>query len=137
MLTGLRTTFNADKQLGNKGEKLILPKLKTFFKDDSISQLDEFNKNDFIGSDGNSYELKTRRVSRNQYRTTFMPVNKVIADKTQYFIFSFCDGKDCYIKYDDQKFSKYKTEMLIDARSGRNGLKKLHYHIPVEDLTDF
>jgi hypothetical protein len=136
MITGLNTTFFADKQLGNKNEILMLPKLKCFFEDDSIKQLDEYNKNDFIGSNGTSYELKARRIRRNQFKTTFMPVNKVIADKMQYFVFRFTDG-DSYIKFDPVKFSTYETQMLTDGRAGKNGMQKLHYHIPVADLTDF
>ena len=137
MITGLKTTFNADYNLGKENEKKMLPKLKCFFKDESISQLDEFNKNDFTAIDGTTCEMKSRRVKRNQYRTTLMPVNKSITDKTQYFIFRFCDGIDCYIKYDPDKFSKYETQMLIDGREGKNNYRKLHYHIPVTDLIDF
>ena len=137
MITGLHTTFKDDYALGKKCEMLMLPKLKTFFKDDTINQLDEFNKNDFISSDGTKYEMKSRRINHNQFKTTLMPVNKVLTDSTQtYFIFRFMD-KDCYIKFEPNMFSKYRTEILIDGRAGKNNYKKLHYHIPIEDLIDF
>lgn len=136
MITGLHTTFKDDYKLGKENETLMLPKLKTFFKDDTINQLDEFNKNDFVGCDGTKYEMKTRRVSHNQFNTTLMPVNKVLINTPLYFIFRFTN-KDCYIKYDLHKFSKYQTQMLIDGRFGKNNTKKLHFHIPIEDLIDF
>jgi len=137
MITGTRTTFIADYNLGKENEKKMLPKLKCFFKDDTIKELDEFNKNDFTNDEGTTFEMKCRRVRRNQYNTTFMPVNKVITNKTQYFIFRFCDNIDSYIKYDADKFSTYETQMLTDGRAGKNNIKKLHYHIPVADLIDF
>ena len=137
MITGLRTTFNADYKMGKMNEKVILPKLMVFFGDDSIKPMSQFSTNDFVGKDGTSYEVKSRRNSKTRYDTTVFPVHKVVADSTQYFVFKFCDGIDSYIKFDPVKFATYKTEMLTDGRAGRNCLKRLHYHIPVVDLIDF
>lgn len=137
-VTGRGLTFNADYRLGKEGERNMLPKMMSFFNDATIHQLDRFSPNDFVSDSGTSYEMKTRRNPRNKYPTTYFPVNKAIEGVTeQYFVFRFSDGIDSYIRYDPVRFSKYRTEMLVDGRPGMNNYKKLHWHIPIEHLTDF
>jgi hypothetical protein len=135
--TGRHLSYEADYNLGKKNEPIILPKLKTYFQDDGIVAYEErFSKNDFIGTNGVQYELKSRRNQKTKYSTTLLACNKVIASAEQIFVWSFTD-KNCYLKKDMELFKTFKTEYYNDCREGRGEPPKLHYLIPITCLTDF
>ena len=139
MITGKHTSFVLDKRIGDIGEKLILPKLQDFFKDNTIksteSKYGKFCKWDYESADGSIYELKTRRVRKTQYPTTLLPIHKVIDGKEQFFIFNYSD-KQSYIKYDADIFKTFRVEPLIDGRYDFYKPTIDHYHIPVNLLQD-
>ena len=135
MLAGLRTTVAADVAFGEQGEIKILPKLKRHFNDASITKTSaKYCPLDFTSECGTIYELKSRRIRKNAYPTTLLPLHKVRSDD-QYFLFSFLDG-DCYIKYDPELFKTFATQVLLDCRQG-TPKEQDHFLIPIGLLTDF
>ena len=139
MITGTRTTFALDKVVGDVGEKLLLPKLRQFFNDNTIiateSKYGKFCKWDFEGDTGSRFELKTRRNRKNAYPTTLLPIHKVVEGKKQYFIFNYID-KISYIEYNEELFKTFQQQELIDGRYNFYKEPITHLHIPVNLLID-
>jgi hypothetical protein len=99
---------------------------------------DEFYPYDYEGlTTGMTFELKSRRVKKYQYDTTIVPVSKIRDNQIppQMFVFNFTDNCS-YIRYDKERFSKYKIANVSTHRFGKVDLPKPHYFIPVDDLTD-
>lgn len=133
----MKTTIMKDLQLGSINEESFLPKLVSHFGDHTIQKTpNKYCVYDYIGSDGTTYELKTRRNTKTRYDTTLMPCHKVLHNTKQYFLIRFSD-QDCYIEYDKDKFNTYETTMVTDCRPGMNFKQKEHYLIPITDLTNF
>jgi len=123
-------SLSADLKWGLSREAIIIEKLKKHFKDDNIIKTDNpYCIHDAIGE--KTYEIKSRRVNKNAYPTTIIPVNK-IAD---IFVFNFLD-QTCYIPF-DEKFDKYEKKIQYYERQGSDSNRGLHYHIPIDDLIDF
>jgi hypothetical protein len=65
-----REAFNKDYEFGRKAEDDILGTLRAFFADPTISpSTDKYDRYDFTGA-GRKYELKTRRLTRQRYKST-------------------------------------------------------------------
>lgn len=136
-LSYLNKTFkkskNSEITFGKEQEHKILDKLNTFFEDDI-----KLSKYDFETFDGqglnNKYEIKSRLVNHNTYKTTIITRSK--AKDNIIFIFNFLD-KLAYIRYDEKQFKQYKTSDTYQ-RKPRYGeekppLQKIFY-IPITDL---
>ena len=107
----------------------------------NITQTDKYTPYDFKIKLGNKIiyiELKTRTISKEQYDTTILAVNKVDfyksipkRNKVFYAIFGFFnENKEMeyyYIKYDEDLFNTYQKQVIFN---------KEHYNIPITDLTD-
>jgi hypothetical protein len=132
MITGARTSYQLDKQMGRFNEELLLPTLRKSFNT-TIRKGGEYEKFDFIDERGVLYELKSRRCRKNTYPTTLLPKHKVLG-KEQYFIFRFTD-KVCYIKFDAAIFATFEVQDLIDGRFAY-GEPIEHYKIPIELLVE-
>jgi hypothetical protein len=133
MLVSENTTIKKDLALGLKNQYDVLSTLQGKFGDSLIETKDKYCKWDYEDNDGNHYELKSRRVMKNAYKTTLLPCHKVchkLMNAKQYFLFKFID-KLCYIEYDG--FKGVETGMITDARTGKNDL---HFFIRVESLID-
>ena len=136
-ITGLNTTFQLDKQFGDKGEGSVLPKLRKFFNDDTIKPTtSKYCLYDYEADNGSIYELKSRRIRRSTYPTTIIPTHKIINGKIQYFVFNFLDTIS-YIKYDADLFKTFRIEDITDGRYQSYKPSVPHYHIPTDSLTDF
>ena len=107
------------------------------FKNTKDLYQDDFYPYDFEGmKNGTSIELKSRRVKKNTYPTTIIPVCKVRnTSKKQLFIFNFTDNCS-YIEYDAEVFSKYKIADVTTERWGVVDNPKPHYFIEIKDLKD-
>ena len=133
MLVSQNTNFKTDFALGLKSQNDILSILKSAFNSTIVETSERFCKWDFEDIDGNHYELKSRRTSKNCYPTTLLPVHKIMrTNAKQYFIFKFAD-KLTFIEYDESIFKTFETGMITDARMM---VGELHYYIPVGLLTD-
>ena len=103
---------------------------KTLYKD-------EFYPYDFEGStNGTCFELKSRRVKKNQYPTTIIPVSKARdTDKKQLFIFNFTDNCS-YIEYNKELFDTFQIQNIKTERYGIVDKPKPHFCIPINLLID-
>ena len=91
-----------DLKFGNINEKDVLPRINRFFKDTAVAFEEMYSTQDYH-SHQNIYELKSRRIKHDTYKTAIIGVNKAIlkpADKgkTLYFLFLYTDGL-YYIQY--------------------------------------
>ena len=136
-------TFKQDMEYGMNGEGIIQSKLSSHFsKMGKITNTKELYKNpyhkyDYEAEDGTTFELKTRRVKKNQYPTTIIPSAKIIknASHRQFFIFSFLDGI-YQIEYSKELFDTFQIGDVEVFRCGRQDFPTPHIHIPVKYLQE-
>ena len=125
--------FKKDYTFGLKKEIELLPKIKLFFNDETITQLDRLNVFDYKG-DNKYIELKSRNNNYNKYPTTMIGYNKIKKalelNEDVYFIFNFTDGI-YYYKFDRDKELEIKQGGRRDR--GKNEIKD-YYFIPIEIL---
>jgi hypothetical protein len=127
--------FKKDYTFGLKKEIELLPKIKLFFNDETITQLDRLNVFDYKG-DNKYIELKSRNNNYNKYPTTMIGYNKIKKalelNEDVYFIFSFTDGI-YYYKFDKDKELEIKRNYCSRRDRGRPEIKD-YYFIPIEIL---
>jgi hypothetical protein len=135
-------SFKNDLRFGLEKEMEVIDILKLNFDDECEirSTKDIYNDDyyiyDFESQSGTSWELKSRRVRKNQYSTTIVPVSKVRnTDKKQIFIFDFTDAC-CSIDYNKELWDTFEIRDVTTQRFGKMDLPKPHYHIPIRHLTD-
>ncbi len=106
----------------------------------NITQTDKYSPYDFKIKLNNKIiyiELKTRTITKEQYKTTILARNKIDffidipkRNKIFYAIFGFITDKKemeyYYIKYDDDLFNSYEKQVIFN---------KEHFKIPITDLT--
>ncbi len=107
----------------------------------NITQTDKYTPYDFKIKINNKIiyiELKTRTISKEQYDTTILAVNKIQyfkditkRNKVFYAIFGFITKKKemeyYYIMYDEILFNTYKKKAIFN---------KDHFKIPIADLRE-
>jgi hypothetical protein len=121
-----------DLEFGLAKEAEVIKRLSEHFCDDIVKTEDKFCKYDAYGKI-NKYEIKSRRNKKDAYPTTIIPAHKTM-EGDLYFVFNFTDGL-YYIKYDDEKFSKYETRKIGTYRMGARYNPLDHFCIPVGDLS--
>jgi hypothetical protein len=134
-------SYAVDLSFGMNNQKDIINELDLFF-DTSFTEQSRFSLFDFIDKNNTIYvELKTRRITRNQYPTTLMGKNKIEfcndPSKKYYFVFSYIDGM-YYIEYDKKVFDKFECSKY--KRSERTGIydgEKETVFIPTNLLKPF
>ncbi len=133
MLVSANTDFKTDIGFGLRNQSSILSTLQCKFGLSVAETTDKFCKWDFEDSDGNHYEVKSRRTSKMCYKTTLLPCHKIMRTNTkQFFIFKFTD-RLTFIQYDETLFNTFETGWITDARTRQNDL---HFYIPVGLLID-
>ena len=99
----------------------------------NLKKLDTYNHMDFE-SDLCLFEIKSRRVNHNSYKTTMVGFDKITvarnSNKDVYFIFMFNDGNYFY-KFNNN--DNFYTSIGGRCDRGRDE-KKLYYFIPVSCL---
>lgn len=140
-MTSIRSLAN-DLSFGLKKEFDILPTIINNWKDDEniMNTKDIYNdayySYDFESRNGSSWEVKSRRIKKECYPTTIIPVHKIrMVDTPQFFIFNFTD-KCCYIKYEKELFKTFSTRYMSIERFGGNPNPINHYEIPIKNLID-
>lgn len=137
-------SFKADLAFGLEKEVEVIDLLKMNFDGEAdIKNTKDLYNDDYYPYDyeglttGMTFELKSRRVRKEAYGTTIIPVAKVRKNQIppQLFIFNFTDVCS-YIPYNEERFSKYKIADVATTRFGKVDIPKPHYFIPVKDLTD-
>jgi hypothetical protein len=135
--TQQKQAFNKDYEFGRKAEQDILETLRTYFNDTTISpSTDKYDRYDYTSEGGAKYELKTRRLTRNRFTTTMLPLGKLIKENptNNIFLFKYTDGL-FYIKYDAEIFSNFTIAPY--CRQDRAGFdaEQDYIYIPVHLLT--
>ena len=141
-IQGLERSLKNDLEFGLVEEVKILDLIQDEWNDEEDIRNtkdiydDDFYPYDFESKNGTSWELKSRRITKQKYSTTIIPVHKVRkTDKKQIFIFNFTDCCS-YIEYDKALFDTFKTRYIKVERFGGNPSPVLHYEIPVKSLVD-
>lgn len=141
----------ADRKLGDEGEAKALPILQAHFGPDllRVSTRDRYALFDYSTEGSGSgepplfVELKTRRISKDTYPTTIVPIKKIQHAAGQIrratttgapiprfaFAFQFVDDGVWYIEYP----FNYKVE-FVTRRDSKTGKGKPHAHIDTKDL---
>ena len=131
-----KSAFNKDYEFGRQSETTVLDTIRTFFNDSTITpSTDKFDRYDFTGA-GCKYELKTRRLTRNRFASTMLPLGKLLSENPEnnIFLFQFTDGL-YYIRYDKETFSAFNVAPF--CRQDRAGFdaEQDYIYIPVNLLT--
>jgi len=133
-------SFQTDYYAGLAGELASYAALKGLSGTYLSHSKDPFADFDFFSTDC-VIELKTRNCFFDNYEDCMIQMLKVmkasqICDhKDVYFAFRYFDGL-YYIKYDPEKFSKYKIHMVkVPDRDGYTEKPEPRMYIPIKDLT--
>jgi hypothetical protein len=131
-----KEAFNRDYVFGRKAEEDILGTIRTFFSDPTITpSTDKYDRYDFTGA-GRKYELKTRRLTRERFATTMLPLGKLLSENPEgnIFLFQYTDGL-YYIPYNAEQFSNFNVAPY--CRQDRMGYdtEQDYIYIPVNLLT--
>ena len=123
--------WNEDYKFGFQNQKIVFPKVQSFFKRHIKENLNQYDKYDFE-DDLYNYELKTRKNTMRKYPDTMITLNK-LNDETKKLIllFSFTD-KLTYIEYDKELFKTFRTNNF--SRANEQWDEKVHIYIPIEHL---
>lgn len=123
--------WNEDYKFGFQNQKIVFPKVKSFFNRNIKENLNQYDKYDFE-DDLYNYELKTRKNTMRKYPDTMITLNK-LNDETKKLIllFSFTD-KLTYIEYDKELFKTFRTNNF--SRANEQWDEKVHIYIPIEHL---
>lgn len=129
-----------DLMFGGQNELSAISLLNTYFNTTFRNTKDIYNtpyyQYDFENEDKTiCIEMKSRRNRHNTYPTTIVPVSKVNNTINRYvFVFHFTDGI-YFIDYNKDLFDTYETRMINTYRKGIVDVPKLHFCIPITDLT--
>lgn len=122
-----------DENFGLDNEIKAEDYIKTYFKQNTLTKTSKFNKFDFVG-DTALFEVKTRRIMYNKFKTTMIGYTKILHAQKQsldvYFIFQFLDG-NYYYKYSKDDNFEIKKGGRFDR--GRAETAQ-YYYIPIENL---
>lgn len=129
--------YKNDYSFGKGKEETVLTKIRTFFNEPTIEPLTErYSRYDFCDKQGKKYELKSRRMTKDRFNTTMLPVGKLLSENPEgnIFLFQFTDGL-YYIKYEEPVFSTFNIAPY--CRSDREGydIPQDYIFIPVNLLT--
>ena len=70
--------YNIDIDYGRENEIIVFQKLKSFFGNEKMKELDFYHEFDYSNSDESIFcELKSRRCNFNEYNDTMLNVSKL------------------------------------------------------------
>ena len=130
-------SFKEDKDFGDKKEDEVIVKVRNHFTEEvGIEKTDNYCVYDYESRSGNTWEVKSRRVKKDKYDTTIIPVSKVRnTSKRQFFVFNFLDTCS-YIEYDKEVFKEFTIAPVRVYRAGINDKPRDHFFIPIDMLED-
>jgi hypothetical protein len=122
-----------DYRFGEVGEFTVIPYLEKYYNE-RITRHSRYAKTD-CSSDTKHLEIKTRTNSLSAFRTTLMPVHKIIKTNKQIiFVFNF---SDCIavIDYEKELFKPWIAPFNRNTKIELGRPSELYFHIPIEKLT--
>lgn len=122
MHKNLRKLNKEDYSFGLKNERELKNKIEEILKC-KLVETSRYNSFDFVNALLKLYiELKSRRISKEQYSTTFVnyrkieKINKMDSNNNFYFFFNYTNGL-YYIKYDKELFDSFeKKDTFLQKR---------------------
>lgn len=134
------TTLAEDLSFGLASENESIAPLERYFGV-KLSKTGDYASFDFVGSNGEYYELKSRRdVAHNTFSTAIWELNKVLfslanPDKKFHLIFRYSDGYFLceWDTIQDEPFANIKTAKPFYRKNGERPSKVIH--IPHTFLT--
>ena len=129
-------SFKDDYFSGTEREHILLPTIKQFFNDDSISQTkDKMCKYDFVSEKhATKYELKSRNNRMKAYNTTMIGCDKLCDNLV--LLFKYTDGL-YYINYNEELFKTFPRCLFRrENRKDHNDVEKMYCYIPIEHLRE-
>lgn len=123
--------YEKNNTFGQDNEILVLPIITKYFDKDIKKIKDKYSTYDYEDND-TSYELKSRRNTKNKYPTTMICMNKTQSNQNIIFIFNF---EDCltYIKYDKPLFDTFEKKKF--SRNYNKKDERDYVYIPIEHLS--
>ena len=124
--------YDLDIDYGRKNEIIIFEKLKIFFSNEKMKELDYYHEFDYTNGDETILcELKSRRCNFNEYNDTMLNISKLnkckrlIRNKNKlkieiYFFFYFKQNELYYWKYNEKDNLRYSTCNRPDRVSSTN-----------------
>ena len=124
--------YEIDIDYERKNEIIIFEKLKLFFSNEKMRELDYYHEFNYTNEDESILcELKSRRCTFNEYNDTMLNVSKLnkckrlIRNKNKlkieiYFFFYFKQNDLYYWKYNQKDDLRYSTCNRIDRVSSTN-----------------
>ena len=123
--------YNIDIDYGRQNEIIIFDKLKSFFNDANLKELDFYHEFDYSNSNESIFcELKSRRCNFNEYNDTMLNVSKLnkckrlIKNKNKkieiYFFFYFKQNDLYYWKYNEADDIRYSEGGRVDRPNALN-----------------
>ena len=120
--------YHIDIDYGRINELIIFDKLKIFFKDHTLSELDYYNDFDYKNTDSTLLiELKSRRCEYETYTDTMINISKLNKCKRYsrnkkikmeiYFFFYFNKNDLYYWKYNEVDTFRYGTCSRVDREN--------------------
>jgi hypothetical protein len=128
--------YKKSYQFGKKQEVIVLPIIREFFADDTISaNAERYCKYDFT-SECVNFELKSRTVPYNKYPTTMITYDKLITKdpKKLILLFSYTDAL-YYIENNPPLFASFEKKQFQRSPESGEWKEKMHIYIPIECLT--
>ena len=120
--------YNIDIDYGRQNELIIFQKLKLFFNNHILSELDFYNDFDYKNEDSSLLiELKSRRCKFETYNDTMINISKLNKCKRYtrnktikmeiYFFFYFNNNDLYYWKYNEVDTLRYGTCSRVDREN--------------------
>jgi hypothetical protein len=125
--------LETDYQFGEVGEFKVIPYLEKYYNE-KIMRHSRYAKTD-CSNETKHFEIKTRTNTLIAFKTTLMPVHKVIkTNKIQIFVFNF---SDCIalIEYDKELFKSWIAPFNRNTKIDIGRPSENYFHIPVDKLT--
>jgi hypothetical protein len=132
-----------DIEFGTKNELIVLSKLRKYFKSQDINKTkDKMDTFDFVDRINKTiFELKTRRIFKNQYYDIMMGYNKIldglkhIDNGYRVFLCWDCKDKLCFHELTKENFNK--SWLKIGGRYDRGKDEtNMGYYVPTKEMTD-
>lgn len=132
-----------DLNFGFKNEQIVLTKLRDYFKSKTINKtIKKMDTFDFIDTDNKMiFELKSRRINKNQYNDTMIGYNKIVDGfkhiENGYKVYLCWKYLDKLSYYQLTKDSYNKEWVRMGGRVDR-GKDERHmcYFVPTKEMID-
>mgnify|MGYP003636369816 CR=1 FL=1 len=131
----MRNTCEEDLKVGKAEEIAVLPILKNYFNDHAFRLVgSDWDSNDYVGSKGTKYEIKTRDLMSDSVEAKEgLIINVAKVSHNDYIIWNLLDGiyyRDANDIMGDCEIKSYTNALRPDERENAERTKKVFY-VPI------